>query len=101
MRFFFHNGLQLSHIDTFLVLTIIKMHILTIKYIIFAIGKSVQYRLNITHDYDMKQADQSCTGTERKFTSSIGNKQLSLTPTPGKCWTPLEPKSTVFFEIDM
>ena len=36
-----------------------------------------------------------------KITSSIGNKQLSSTPTPWKMLDPLlEPKNTVFFEID-
>ena len=35
-------------------------------------------------------------GLTLKITSSIGYKQLRSTPTPGKCWTPLEPKSTVF-----
>ena len=27
-------------------------------------------------------------GLDFKITSSIGIKQLSSTPTPGKCWTP-------------
>ena len=30
-----------------------------------------------------------------KITSSIGNKRLSSNPTPGKGWTPLEPKNTL------
>ena len=68
----------------------------------------MQYRLNITHDYDMKHdhfvRDESCTDPERrlggdrwpeltlKITSSIGNKQLSSTPSPGKYWTPFVTK---------
>ena len=31
-------------------------------------------------------------GLTLKITSSIGNKQLSSTPTPGKCWTPFGTK---------
>ena len=54
--------------------------------------------------------DQSCTDPERrwgnrwpgltlKITSSIGNKQLSSTPTPGNCWTPFGTKNYVFSEF--
>ena len=38
-------------------------------------------------------------GLTLKIASSIGNKQLSSTPTPGKYWTPLEPKITFFSEL--
>ena len=34
-----------------------------------------------------------------KITSSIGNKQLSSTPTPGKCWTPFGTKNYIFSEL--
>ena len=34
-----------------------------------------------------------------KITSSIGNKQLSWTPTPRKCWTPFETKNYIFSEL--
>ena len=30
--------------------TFLKIRILAIEYVIFAIGKSVQYKLNLTHD---------------------------------------------------
>ena len=80
----------------------------------------MQYRLNITHDSNMKHdhfvRDQSCTDPKRrwwggggggrwpdltlKITSSIGNKQLSSTPPLENVGPPLEPKSTVFFDID-
>ena len=35
-----------------------------------------------------------------KITISVGNKQLSKTPTPVNVGPPLEPKSTVFIDID-
>ena len=38
-------------------------------------------------------------GLTLKITSSIGNKQLSSIPTPGKCWTPLEPKITYLVSL--
>ena len=65
--------------------------------------------------------DQSCTDPERRWGGGGGGgggggrwpglnlkihkfyreyKQLSWTPTPGKCWTSLELKRTVFFESD-
>ena len=34
-----------------------------------------------------------------KITSSIGNKQLSSTPTPGKCWIPFGTKNYIFSEL--
>ena len=34
-----------------------------------------------------------------KFTSSIGNKQLSSTATPGKCWTPFGTQNYIFSEL--
>ena len=34
-----------------------------------------------------------------KITSSIGNKQLSSTPTPGKCWTPFGTKVTFLVSL--
>ena len=34
-----------------------------------------------------------------KITSSIGNKQLTSTPTPGKCWTPIGTKNCNFSEL--
>ena len=34
-------------------------------------------------------------GLTLKITSSIGNKQLSSTPTPGKCWTPFGTKNYI------
>ena len=34
-----------------------------------------------------------------KITSSIGNKQLSSTATPGKCWTPFGTKNYIFSEL--
>ena len=44
---------------------------MAIEYVIFAIGKTVQYRLNITQDKDMKHGhfmrDQSCTDPERRL----------------------------------
>ena len=63
------------------------------------------------HNYFMR--DQSCTDPERrwggggnrwpgltlKITSSIGNKQLSSTPTPGKCWIPFGTKNYIFSEL--
>ena len=65
--------------------------------------------LNTQHDHFVR--DQSCTDPERrlggggggrwpeltlKITSSIGNKQLSSTRTPGKCWTPFGTKKVQF-----
>ena len=38
-------------------------------------------------------------GLTLKITSSIGNKQLSLTPIPGKCWTPFGTKNYIFSEF--
>ena len=38
-------------------------------------------------------------GLTLKITSSIGNKQLSSTPTPGKCWTPFGTKNYIFSEL--
>ena len=38
-------------------------------------------------------------GLTLKITSSIGNKQLSSTPTPGKCWTPLWNQNYIFSEL--
>ena len=67
------------------------------------------------HDHFVK--DQSFTDPERrcvcvwgggvnrwlgptlKITSSIGNKQLSSTSTPGKCWTPFGTKNYIFCEL--
>ena len=60
------------------------------------------------HDHFVK--DQSCTDPERrwgnrwpgltlKITSSIGNKQLSSTPTPGKMLDPLWNQSYIFSEF--
>ena len=76
MRLFFNNGPQLCHIDTFLVFTIKKIRLLVIEYVIFAIRKSVQYRLNKTHDEDMKYdhfvRDQSCTDPERRLAGGGG-----------------------------
>ena len=43
-----------------------------------------------------EMGDNRCT---LKITSSIGNKQLSSTPTPGKCWTPFGTKNYIFSEI--
>ena len=34
-----------------------------------------------------------------KITSSIGDKQLSSTATPGKCWTPFGTKKYIFSEL--
>ena len=34
-----------------------------------------------------------------KITSSIGNKQLSSTATPEKCWTPFGTKNNIFSEL--
>ena len=66
------------------------------------------------HDHFVR--DQSCTDPERRWggggggggetggrthlvTSSIGNKQLSSTPTPGKCLTPFGTKYYIFSEL--
>ena len=63
------------------------------------------------HDHFVR--DQSCTDPERrlggggnrwpglalKITSSIGNKQLSSTPTPGNVGPPLEQKHYIFSEF--
>ena len=38
-------------------------------------------------------------GLTLKITSSIGNKQMSSTPTPGKCWTPFGTKNYIFSEL--
>ena len=38
-------------------------------------------------------------GLTLKITSSIGKKQLSSTPTPGKCWTPFGTKNYIFSEL--
>ena len=38
-------------------------------------------------------------GLTLKITSSMGNKQLSSTPTPGKCWTPFGTKNYIFSEL--
>ena len=38
-------------------------------------------------------------GLTLKITSSIGNKQLSSTPTPGKCGIPCEPKITFLVSL--
>ena len=38
-------------------------------------------------------------GLTLKITSSKGNKQLSSTPTPGKCWTPFGTKNYIFSEF--
>ena len=38
-------------------------------------------------------------GLTLKITSSIGNKQLSSTPTPGKCWTPFGTKKYSFLQV--
>ena len=63
--------------------------------------------------HDHFNRDQSCTDPERrwgrgggrwpgltlKITSSIGNKQLSSTPTPGKCLTPFVTQNYIFSEL--
>ena len=60
------------------------------------------------HDHFVR--GQSCTaqrggggnrwpGLTLKITSSIGNKQLSSTPTPGKCWIPFITKNYIFSEL--
>ena len=38
-------------------------------------------------------------GLTLKITSSIGNKQMSLTPTPGKCWTPFGTKNYILVSL--
>ena len=38
-------------------------------------------------------------GLTLKITSIIGKKQLSSTPTPGKCWTPFGTKNYIFSEL--
>ena len=38
-------------------------------------------------------------GLTLKITSSIGNKQLSSTPNPGKCWTPFGTKVTFLVSL--
>ena len=68
----------------------------------------MQYRLNITYN-TIILLGISLARTQRgglggggggdrwpeltlKITNSIGNKHLSSTPTPGKCWTPFGTK---------
>ena len=95
--------------------------ILAIEYVIFAIGKSVQYRLNLTTDvyinsWSRHETRSFCEGSVMhgpredvgggrgnrctlKITSSIGNKQLSSTPPLENGGSPLELKITFLVRL--
>ena len=48
---------------------------------------------------EVGEGGERLPGLTLKITSSIGNKQLSSTPTPGKCLTPFVTQNYIFSEL--